>query len=106
MIDLPVDSSVIDFAYAVHSDVGNHLSSAKVNGKFVSIDTKLKNGDIVNIETKPSSHPTVKWLKNTKTSVAQRHIRNETAKKTRWRNSLWSKGLRRQSLFHLPTYHL
>jgi GTP pyrophosphokinase len=81
VIDLPVDSSVIDFAYAVHSDVGNHLSGAKVNGKFVSIDTKLNNGDIVDIETKESSHPTIKWLDNAKTSVAQRHIRNETAKK-------------------------
>ena len=79
MIDLPVDSSVIDFAYAIHSDVGNHLSGAKVNSKFVSIDTKLKNGDIVDIETKPASHPTVKWLKNAKTSTAQRHIRNTIA---------------------------
>jgi len=79
VIDLPVDSSVIDFAYAIHSDVGNHLSGAKVNSKFVSIDTKLKNGDIVDIETKPASHPTVKWLKNAKTSTAQRHIRNTIA---------------------------
>ena len=79
VIDLPVDSSVIDFAYAIHSDVGNHLSGAKVNGKFVSIDTTLNNGDIVDIETKPANHPTPKWLKNTKTSVAQRHIRNAIA---------------------------
>jgi GTP diphosphokinase / guanosine-3',5'-bis(diphosphate) 3'-diphosphatase len=76
VIDLPVDSSIIDFAYAIHSDLGNHLSGAKVNGKFVSINTKLKNGDIVDIETKPISHPTTKWLENAKTSVAQRHIRN------------------------------
>ncbi|MBL7045180.1 MAG: bifunctional (p)ppGpp synthetase/guanosine-3',5'-bis(diphosphate) 3'-pyrophosphohydrolase [Parcubacteria group bacterium] len=79
VIDLPVDSSAIDFAYAIHSDLGNHLSGAKVNGKFVSIDTKLANGDIVDIETKPSSHPTTKWLKNAKTSVAHRHIRNSVA---------------------------
>lgn len=80
VIDLPVDSSAIDFAYAVHSDVGDHLSGAKVNGKFVSIDTKLKNGDIVDIETKSSSHPTTKWLNSAKTSVAQRHIRNAITK--------------------------
>lgn len=79
VIDLPVDSSVIDFAYAIHSDIGNHLFGAKVNNKFVSIDTKLKNGDIVDIQTKPVSHPTTKWLNSVKTSVAQRHIRNTIA---------------------------
>lgn len=79
VIDLPLDSSIIDFAYAVHSDVGNHVSGAKIDGKFVSIDTKLNNGDIVDIETNDSSHPTPKWLKNAKTSVAQRHIRNAIA---------------------------
>ena len=81
VIDLPINSSVIDFAYAIHSDVGNHLSGAKVNGKFVSINTKLKNGDIVDVETKPSSHPTTKWLDHAKTSVAQRNIRNAMAEK-------------------------
>jgi GTP pyrophosphokinase len=81
VIDLPVDSSVIDFAYAIHSDVGNHLSGGKVNGKFVAIDTKLNNGDIVDIETRESSHPTAKWLNHTKTSVAQRNIRNIVAEK-------------------------
>ena len=81
VIDLPVDSSVIDFAYAIHSDVGNHLSGGKVNGKFVAIDTKLNKGDIVDIETRESSHPTAKWLNHTKTSVAQRNIRNIVAEK-------------------------
>ncbi|MDP6387717.1 MAG: HD domain-containing protein [Candidatus Pacebacteria bacterium] len=81
VIDLPADSSPIDFAYAVHSDIGNHVFGTKVNDKLVSLDTKLKNGDIVEIETKESSHPTRKWLDTAKTSVAQRHIRSAITKK-------------------------
>lgn len=75
VIDLPEDSSPIDFAYAIHSNIGNHLSGAKVNGKLVSIETKLKNGDIVEIETKESAGPKRKWLDSTKTTMAKRHIR-------------------------------
>lgn len=75
VIDLPIDSSPLDFAYAVHSDIGNHVSGAKINGKLVSLDTKLKNGDVVEIITKKSSSPTQKWLEMAKTALAKRHIR-------------------------------
>lgn len=75
VIDLPEESSPIDFAYAIHSNIGNHLAGAKVNGKLVSIETKLKNGDIVEIETKESAAPKRKWLDSTKTTMAKRHIR-------------------------------
>ena len=81
VIDLPVDSSPIDFAYAVHSEIGDHTSGAKVNGKMVSLDTPLKNGDIVEILTKTSSKPTSKWLEFSKTSLARRHIRNTLQQK-------------------------
>ena len=81
VIDLPTDSSPIDFAYAIHSDIGDHSFGAKVNGKFVTLDTYLKNGDIVDIETKKNVSPTVKWLDYAKTSVARRHIRNSLLKK-------------------------
>ncbi len=73
-IDLPINSTPIDFAYAVHTAIGDHLSGAKIGGKLVSLSTKLKNGDIVEITTKESSHPTVKWLDYAKSSVAQRKI--------------------------------
>ena len=76
VIDLPVAASPIDFAYAVHSDIGNHISGAKVNGKMASLNTALKNGDIVEIITKPSAKPTAKWLDMAKTNMARRHIRN------------------------------
>ncbi len=76
VIDLPLDASPIDFAYAVHSDIGNHISGAKVNGKMASLNTALKNGDIVEIITKPSAKPSAKWLDMAKTNMARRHIRN------------------------------
>jgi guanosine-3',5'-bis(diphosphate) 3'-pyrophosphohydrolase len=74
VIDLPAGSSIIDFAYAIHTDVGNHVASAKVNGKFVAISTILKNGDRVEIETKKSAKPNYKWLEFCKTTMAKRRI--------------------------------
>lgn len=76
VIDLPIDSNPIDFAYAIHSDIGDHMSGAKVNGKLVSLDTKLENGNIVEIVTKKAVSPTAKWLELAKTSMAKRHIRS------------------------------
>lgn len=76
VIDLPIESVPIDFAYAVHSDVGNHISGVKINGKFVSLDTKLNNGDIVEIQTKKTSKPTSKWLEFVKTATAKKNIKS------------------------------
>lgn len=74
VIDLPEDSTPIDFAYAIHSDIGDHLAGAWVGGKLVSIETKLKNGNVVEIATKESAVPKRKWLDNVKTSFARQHI--------------------------------
>jgi GTP pyrophosphokinase len=76
VIDLPDGSTPIDFAYAVHSDIGDHVASAKVNGKMVPLDTKLNNRDVVNIEVKDSASPKRKWLDMAKTTLAKRKIRN------------------------------
>ena len=76
VIDLPVASTPIDFAYAIHSDLGDHLQGAKVNGKLVSFDTKLGNGEVVEIIRRDSAHPSPKWLDIAKTSLARRHIRS------------------------------
>ena len=75
VIDLPLSATPIDFAYAVHSDLGNRMSGARVNGKLVSLDTPLRNGDMVEIVTKPPGRPTRKWHDIAKTSMAKKHIR-------------------------------
>lgn len=74
VVDLPVDSSPLDFAYAIHTDLGHHMNGARVNRKYVSFDTKLKNGDIVEIITKNDSKPTSKWLTYVKTGLARKSI--------------------------------
>ncbi len=86
VIDLPEDSSPIDFAYSIHSDIGDHILGAKVNGKIAPILSKLKNGDIVEITTKKDSHPSSKWLEYSKTNIAKKNIRSYLEK-----NSLLSK---------------
>jgi len=80
VVDLPVNSSPIDFAYAIHSDIGDHMAGVKVNGKMVTLETTLHNGDIVEIQTRNSARPTAKWLELVKTTLAARHIRNALAK--------------------------
>lgn len=76
VVELPKGSTMIDFAYAIHSDIGDHASGAWMNGKFVSLDTPLSNKCTVQIETKKTSKPSAKWLPLAKTSLAKRHIRN------------------------------
>lgn len=75
VIDLPTESTPVDFAYAIHSDLGDHMQGAKVNGKLVTFDTRLGNGDIIEILKSKSAHPTSKWLEYARTSMARRHIR-------------------------------
>src|SRR5581483_4032454 len=75
VVDLPHDSSPVDFAYAIHSDVGDHVFASKINGKMMPIDSILENGDIVEIVTRKSAGPTKKWLDFAKTTLARRHIR-------------------------------
>ncbi len=76
VIDLPEGSTPIDFAYTVHSDIGDHTAGAKVNGKLVPLDTILQNRDVIEIEVKESSTPKRKWIDMARTTLAKRHIRN------------------------------
>lgn len=75
VIDLPEGASVLDFAYSVHSDIGNHANGAKVNGKFVALDTKLSNGDICEVTVQKAAKPSSKWLDFVKTSIARNRIK-------------------------------
>jgi guanosine-3',5'-bis(diphosphate) 3'-pyrophosphohydrolase len=72
---LPRGATPVDFAYSVHSDVGNRCIGAKVNGKIVPIRYKLKNGDMVEVLTGAQAHPSKDWLSFVKTSRAQQRIR-------------------------------
>jgi len=74
--ELPKQSTPIDFAYSVHSDVGQRCTGAKVNGRLVPLKTELKNGDIVEIVTSAHQTPSKDWLKFVKTSKAKNRIRN------------------------------
>ena len=80
VVDLPLNATPIDFAYAIHSDIGDHVFAAKVNGKLVHLNEVLHNGDIVEIDTKKSATPKPKWLDFAKTTLAKRHIRNALEK--------------------------
>ena len=72
---LPVDSSPIDFAFSVHTEVGLHCAGAKVNGRIAPLSRKLNNGDSVEIITNPRQWPNRDWLGFVKTSRARQRIR-------------------------------
>lgn len=74
VIDLPEGASVIDFAYAIHTDLGNHAHGAKVNGKNAALGTKLKTHDIVEIQVNKNTNPSSKWLDFAKSNLARREI--------------------------------
>jgi len=81
VIDLPEGATPIDFAYHVHTWIGDHYTGAKINGQMVSLDAKLKNGDVVDIITdKNRKGPNRDWLKFTKTNAAKSKIRSQTGK--------------------------
>lgn len=76
LFTLPEDATVLDFAYAVHTEIGNHAQKAKVNGLNCNIDKILKSGDIVEIQTNKNIKPSEKWLKIIKTSKARLKIKD------------------------------
>lgn len=76
IFDLPEGSTPIDFAYEVHSRIGDACTGAKVNGRIAALETKLHTRDVVEVITGKDSHPKRGWLEFVKTSKARQHIRS------------------------------
>ena len=80
VIALPKNSTPVDFAYAVHSDIGNRCEFAKIGGKIVQLNHILENGDVVEITINKNKKPSKDWLRFVKTSLAKSHIRKITSR--------------------------
>ena len=76
VITLPRDATPVDFAYAIHTEVGNKCVGAKINGRIVPLKSKLKNGDTIEISTQPGHTPSRDWLSFVRTSRARNKIRH------------------------------
>jgi GTP pyrophosphokinase len=76
VVSLPAGSTPVDFAYAVHSEVGNTCTGARVNGRIVQLKYALRNGDVVDILTTPGHQPSKDWLSIVKTSRARNRIKH------------------------------
>lgn len=99
VINLPINSTPIDFAYAIHSAIGNHMTGAKVNGKIVTLDYTLKNGDIVDVITsKSGTGPNLDWIKICKTSQARNKINQWFKKVNREENIVKGRELLEKEL--------
>jgi guanosine-3',5'-bis(diphosphate) 3'-pyrophosphohydrolase len=83
VFELPAGSTPIDFAYRVHTEVGHHCAGAKVNGRLVPLDTRLQNGDIVEILTSKAATPSPDWLSIVRTGLAKNRIRQWLKKERR-----------------------
>jgi GTP pyrophosphokinase len=76
VVVLPQDATPIDFAYAIHTEVGNTCTGARVNGRMVPLKTKLRNGDVVEVTTQAGRSPSRDWLNFAKSSKARNKIRH------------------------------
>jgi GTP pyrophosphokinase len=76
VVSLPRDATPVDFAYAIHTEVGHSCVGAKINGRMTPLRTKLRNGDIIEIVTQPGHKPSRDWLSFVKTSRARNKIRH------------------------------
>jgi GTP pyrophosphokinase len=103
--ELPRGSTPVDFAYTIHSEVGDHCARAKVNGKLVPLKYELENGDVVEILTSKTQTPRKDWLKFVKTTDARAKVRAWIRKEEREQaqnlgREILEKGLRKSGLHY------
>ena len=92
ILELPIGASPVDFAYHVHTDIGNQIAGVKINNTISKIDNQLENGDCVEILTSPRQHPTKEWLNFVKTYKARNKIRQfvNLQKREEFRRDAWN----------------
>jgi len=83
VIDLPEGATPVDFAYQIHTTIGNECAGAKINGKIAPLDTKLESGDLVEIFTQKGKKPSADWLNFAKISLAKDKIRSALKEKNK-----------------------
>ncbi len=98
---LPRGATCVDFAYAIHTEVGNHCVGARVNGKMVPLKTQLANGDIIEIQTNPNHEPSRDWLKFVITSKARSKIRQKVRDRERKESVEIGKNLLSKELYKI-----
>ena len=103
VMELPLGSTPVDFAYRIHSDIGDHMVGAIVNDNIVPLDYELNDNDIIKVNTNSNAKPNIDWLKFVKTSQAKNKIKAYFSKQDRERyieegKSLIEKELRKQKL--------
>jgi GTP pyrophosphokinase len=76
IIELPRGSTALDFAYHIHTEIGNHCMAAKADGNLIRLNEELKNTQVIEILTAPSAHPHLNWLRMVRTSRARSKIRH------------------------------
>jgi len=89
VIDLPEGATPVDFAYQIHTTIGNECAGSKINGKIAALGTRLKSGDLIEILTQKGKKPSVDWLNFVKTSFAKNKIKSllkEKNKKLRFKS--------------------
>ncbi|NJN38302.1 MAG: bifunctional (p)ppGpp synthetase/guanosine-3',5'-bis(diphosphate) 3'-pyrophosphohydrolase [Acaryochloridaceae cyanobacterium CSU_3_4] len=98
LIDLTQGATPVDFAYRIHTEVGNHCFGARINGRMVTLDTPLSNGDIVEIITQKNAHPSLDWLNFVASNAARNRIRQWYKRSHREENILRGRDMLEKAL--------